>query len=872
MKQTPMIKQFLGFKRQYPDKIVLFRMGDFFETFGEDAKISSKILNITLTSRDKREDPTPMAGFPHHAINQYLPKLVKAGYCVVVVDQLESPKVAKGIVKRGVTRIVTPGTLEEDESSYTKNIYLVSLHKLKNTLGVGVIDISTGNLQVYDCEFTKSNIEKVLSLFDPAEILLIENEDINVSRYPVQFLEKEEYSDLIKEFYKVNSLNSLSLKSSSPSSICVGMILKYISETQKVKPEHISKPIFLKLDGSMYLDSSTIKNLDLIFNSATGSTEGSLLSILSEAKTNMGMRLLRNWILSPLLDFKEVNRRLEIVDYFVKNFELLDEIRNLLSSINDLERLVGKIGLARANARDYRALEHSLMKSQELYSKLSGLNDKYGLFSKNLFSDSEKKSLKRIVEKINEAIIENPPLLITEGGIINDGYNAKVDELRNISGNSKNWVREFALKEKERTGITNLKIAFNRVFGYYIEVSKANQNKVPEEYIRKQTLVNSERYITEELKEKEDEILNAEEKLSSLEFDLFEEFRLETLPYIKNIKTLAAEISYLDVLQGFAYCALCNDYIKPTVFNVGLKEKIINVEESRHPVIEAISEEEFVSNDILLDKNKRRMNILTGPNMSGKSTYIRQLALIVLMAQIGSFIPASSGDITMVDRIFTRVGASDDLIRGRSTFMVEMDEAANIVNNATENSLVILDEIGRGTSTYDGVSIAWALAEYLINNVKARTIFATHYHELLTLADSHGEFVTNLNVQVDEDDEKEEVVFLRKIIEGGTNRSYGIHVAKLAGLPEEVIERSKEILGSFEQTSMFSRKNMDVPISLPKEEKKEGEELKDVTSNQLDLFHNKNNYLFDEIRKLDINTLTPIEALNKIGDWKKRLS
>ncbi len=869
MKETPMIKQFMGFKNQYPDKIVLFRMGDFFETFGEDAKVTAKILNITLTARDKsKNDNTAMAGFPHHAIDQYLPKLVKAGHCVVVVDQLEDPKFAKGIVKRGVTRIVTPGTLEEDENAYTKNIYLVSLCKVKNKLGVGIIDISTGKLQVYECDFVQKNINKVLNSFGPAEILLLEGEQLDVSNYPVQFLEKDDYENIIKDFYEVKTLNSLSLKSTSPSSTAVGMILKYISETQKIKPRHISKPIHSKIDGTMYLDFSTVKNLDLIFNSATGNTSGSLLSTLSENRTNMGSRKLHNWILNPLLDHGKIVKRHKIVEYLFENFELLDEVRNVLGNINDIERIVGKIGLSRCNARDYKALQDSLVNVKDLYSKLGEFNRKFGILSEELFSKSKKKSLYQLIEKIDEVIAENPSNIITEGNIIKDGYHSKVDELRNISGNSKSWVKEFAMKEKERTGITNLKISFNKGFGYYIEVSKANQDKVPEEYIRKQTLVNCERYITEELKQKEDEILNAEEKLGDLELEIFEEFRTETLPYIDNLKIIAEEIAYLDVLQGFAYCGIYNNYVKPEVFDIGKEGKKIEVYDSRHPIVEINAEEDFIPNNIFLNDKERRMNILTGPNMSGKSTYIRQVALLVLMAQIGSFVPASEAKISMVDRVFTRVGASDDLAGGRSTFMVEMDEAANIVNNATSNSLVILDEIGRGTSTYDGVSIAWALAEYLINFVKVRTMFATHYHELLALGESSSNLVTNLSIQVHEDEENEEVIFLRKIVEGGTNRSYGIHVAKLAGLPDEVLYRAKEILSSFEQTSMFETKNTKIPV----EKNAEQEEPKEVDNSQLELFKNENNYLIEEIRKLDTENMTPVDALNKIDEWKKKVS
>lgn len=863
MKETPMMKQFNSFKRKYPNKILLFRMGDFFETFGDDAKIASKVLNITLTSRDKKQDPTPMAGFPHHALNQYLPKFVKSGYCVVVVDQLENPKFAKGLVKRGVARIVTPGTLEEDESSYVKNINLVALAKVKNTLGVAIMDISTGNMKVCDCAFSVENVQKIINSFDPGEILLLEDEkEIGVFGKFVQFLEKDcDYEKTLKEFFKVRSLNALSLKKNLPSWLCAGLIIKYVIDTQKTNPDHISVPEFFNIDGTMYLDSSTIKNLDLVFNSSTGSTQGSLISILDCTKTNMGKRALYSWLLNPLLDFVEVSKRLKIVEYLFQKADLLQAVRNLLGGVNDLERIVGRIGLNRANARDYKALEYSLLEVEKLLDVLKEFNKKFGVFSKELFSSKQENSLKELIEEISKVLADELPISITEGGIIRDGFDSKVDELRSISCSSKDWVKEFVIQEKKKTGISNLKIGFNKVFGYYLEVSKLHQSKVPSEYIRKQTLANCERYITEELKEKEDEILNAEGKLSDLEFKIFQDFREKTLVYIENIKKIALEIAYLDVLQGFAYCSFQNDYVKPKVFEKGNEGRIIDVKQARHPVIEVLGDEDFVSNDIFLNDELRRMNILTGPNMSGKSTYIRQVALCVLMSQLGCFVPATSASITMVDRIFTRVGASDDLIRGRSTFMVEMDEASNIINNATQESLVILDEIGRGTSTYDGVSIAWALAEYLVKNIKARTMFATHYHELLALSESNPENVTNLSVQVEENEE--EVVFLRKIVEGGTDRSYGIYVAKLAGLPEVVINRAYEILASFEQTAMFSKKNISIPIQeiIKKEETEE---------KQLSLFPNKSDKLLRELNKLEIEKLAPIDALNKLNEWKKK--
>lgn len=864
--ETPMMKQFNSFKKRYHDKVVLFRMGDFFETFGEDAKIAARVLNITLTSRDKKKDSVPMAGFPHHALDQYLPKFIKAGHCVAVVDQTEDPKKAKGLVKRDATRIVTPGTIEEDESTYTKNIFLLSLFKMKKTLGVGIIDLQKGNLKVSEVPYSQSNLRRVLNTFDPGEILLVQNDDIEMppTEKLIQSLDDIDFGEVVLDFYKVKGLPSLGLKKKSPMSVCAGMLLHYVTDTQKTDPEHISKPEIFNLDGTMYLDSSTIRNLDLVYNTATGSVEGSLLSIVGHAKTNMGRREIHNWLLSPLLDINLVKKRLDIVEYFFEKVETLNEVRDILGKVNDLERIVGRIGLNRANARDYKAMEYSLLEIERLFELLSDLNKKYEVFSKELFSKKTENSLKNLVTMISQSIKEDPSLYLNKGFIFADGYHEKVDELRSIAGNSRNWVKEFALREKEKTGISNLKIGYNKNFGYYIEVSKVNQSKVPSDYIRKQTLVNAERYITEELKEKEEEILNAEGKLFELEFELFEEFRKKTLPFIANVKKVAGEVAFLDVLQGFAYCAVQNNYVKPNVFGVGENERKIELKDSRHPVIEVLGEEDFVSNDISLDEGKRRMNILTGPNMSGKSTYIRQVALSVLLAQIGAFVPASSADITMVDRIFTRVGASDDLVKGRSTFMVEMDEASNIVNNATEDSLVILDEIGRGTSTYDGVSIAWALAEYLVKKIKVRTIFATHYHELLALSESMPDDITNLSVQVDEDEESGTVVFLRKIVEGGTDRSYGIHVAKLAGLPDDIVQRAYEILNSFEQTAMFSKKNVNIPIN-KQEEKKEDEDEK-----QYSLFGNDGDRLLRDLKRIDLEKTTPIDALNRLEKWKKK--
>lgn len=819
MGETPMMRQFLGFKRQYPAKIVLFRMGDFFETFGEDAKIASKVLNITLTKRDKKANATALAGFPHKAIDQYLPKFIEAGHCVVVVDQLEDPKLAKGIVKRGVVRIVTPGTVDGDQANAVHNSYLAAFHFSKKNVFVSLADISTGEFLLLNEGKGNGYINSVLSAYNPVEILLIEGEsNENLNHLPVQFLDKglkniQFSEELVKDFYNLKNVESVGLEKDSESVVPVAMILKHIEETQLMNPTHILKPKRVSLDSTMILDRATIRNLELVSNAYSGGIENSLFSVLNRTNTRMGTRLLYSWILNPLINKKEIDERLNVVEKFFENEDTLNEVREKLDGINDIERIVGKIGLNRVNARDIKALEVSLLNSIEI---LDLAEKKLKIKEKDLDRDF----FNELAKKINRTFVEDPPLVITEGGIINRGFNDEVDRLRSLSGDSKEWLKEFEEKEKKETGIPSLKIGFNNVFGYYIEVTRTHFDKVPDRYIRKQTLVNSERYITEELKEREDIILNAHDNLSALEYKLFNEFRESLLLSLEKLQKLSQVIAKIDVLSNFTYVAKDLDYVKPEIFEMGENDGIIKIEKGRHPIVESLSSEDFISNDTDLSLSKGSMCILTGPNMSGKSTYIRQVATIVLMAQIGSFVPAQSASISIVDRIFTRVGASDDLSRGRSTFMVEMDEAANIINNATKYSLIVLDEVGRGTSTYDGVSIAWALAEYITNELKARTLFATHYHELLKLSEKFPDAVSNYNVLVEEDLEKGEVIFLRKIVEGGTDRSYGIYVAKMAGLPEKIIKRANEILESFEQKNMFASKKGVREISFVTKEEK----------------------------------------------------
>ncbi len=866
IKQTPMMNQYLRFKRQYPDKVVLFRMGDFFETFGEDAKIASKVLNITLTTRDKKTNPTPLAGFPHKALDQYLPKLVNSGYNVVIVDQLEDPKLAKGIVKRGVTRIVTPGTLEQEDG--IKSNYICSFSKIKKDLGVTICDILTGEVFSISLSFSKESIENILSSFDPSEILLIEDEkELQFPTIPIQFLSKglkniKYAEELIKEFYNISNLQSLDLDFQEPNICSLAMILQHIQDTQLMDPVHIKKPKKKNILGNMILDQATVRNLELVRNSYSGDIQDSLFSVIDFTSTLMGRRLLYSWLLNPLIQRDEIEDRLNMVDIFYNDSSLLKVTKEILSDVNDIERLVGKIGLARVNGRDLKALQTSLESIQILLKEFSGIKE-----LKNLLS-GYKNSLSQIISSIDNCIVDNPPTLLSEGGIIKSSYNDNVKELRELSGDSKTWIKEFEKKEKESTQIPSLKIGYNKVFGYYIEVTRAHQSKVPERYIRKQTLVNSERYITEELKEREDVILNAQEKLNELEYQLFNEFRESLLQYIPILQELSTIIAKTDVLSGFAKLATEREYVKPKIYDMGENDGIIDIKGGRHPLVEVLSEEEFISNNSFLDSVSTVLSILTGPNMSGKSTYIRQVATLVLLAQIGCYVPAKSMTLSLVDRIFTRVGASDDLSKGRSTFMVEMDEAANIVNNATKYSLIVLDEVGRGTSTYDGVSIAWALAEYLVNELKARTLFATHYHELIKLSERIPSRVKNYNVLVEEDLTEGTVIFLRKIIEGGTDRSYGIYVAKMAGLPETIIGRAKEILEGFEQEQMFVLESKVREGGIIDTEKSKNNT---DPSHQFSLFVPSDSEIEKEIQDIDIDNITPIEALSMIAKWKKKI-
>ncbi len=870
-----MMRQYHNLKKQYKDKILLFRMGDFFETFGKDAEIAARVLNITLTTRDKKDDPTPLAGFPHHALDQYLPKLIKAGYNVAVADQVEDPKESKGIVKREVVKIVTPGTLTEAKSlEENKNNYLAAITQNGQKYGLAICDLSTGQFQLTETNSKNQLIDEVFRN-NPSEILIKPGQSFpKLSDYFIHPLEEFSFKllnaqEILEDQLNVKSLASFGLTPYEAGIIASGAIIKYLQDTQFKNVEHIKNLKYYDLKGEMVLDRSTIKNLDLVYSEGAFGPKGTLFSVLDNTLTNMGGRKLRRWILHPLLDLKRIKFRQSCVNEFFNDPSLTADLQERLKQVADLERLSGKIGLNNANARDLLSLKSSLNKALTISKTVKSIKNVKKLSEQ---IETNRAKLKDCIKIIDKGIAENPPNTITEGEIIKDGYSEKIDEIRSDTKDSREWIKNLAEKERDRTGIPSLKVDSNKVFGYYIEVTNTHTDKVPDDYIRKQTLVNSERYITPELKKKEEIVFNAKEKLAELEYKCFLEIREKILKYIDLIQTVGSDIATIDVLLSLAEAARLNDYIRPDLYDMGKKDGIIDIKNSRHPVVEKYSDEEFIKNDVATDTDKNRLLILTGPNMSGKSTYIRQAALLILMAQIGSFVPAEKAEISIADRIFTRVGASDDIAGGRSTFLVEMDEASNIINNATQHSFIVLDEIGRGTSTYDGVSIAWAVSEFIHDSLGARCMFATHYHELLKLSELL-EGVKNYNVAVIEKDDK--ITFLRKIEEGGTDKSYGIFVAQMAGLPESLIERAREILNGFEQENMFAVRSDPGSLSKQKDGKKTKKEQSAPNGDQLTFMDNSLAKtipnVFKEIEEIDINHITPVQALKLIEKWKKTL-
>ena len=865
---SPMMKHYLQMKEEYSDCIVFYRLGDFYEMFFDDAKTASRELELTLTGKDcGQEERAPMCGIPFHAAESYIARLIEKGYKVAICEQLEDPKTAKGIVKRDVIRVVTPGTvIESNMLDEKKNNYIMSIYKKGIYFGLAVCDVTTG-------EFLSTKIEDnnnfallldEISKYNPAEIIVnkmlfnckeeIDEIKLRFKAYINCFDEemfKKDAGHLIESYNfiddnekKIEDINERTLQIPA-----INGLLDYLNQTQKIKLEHINIIKMYSTSKYMSLNITSRRNLELTEKMNNKGKKGTLLWVLDKTYTSMGGRLLRKWINEPLIDVIEINKRLNAVEELKDNLIFRGDITDCLKRIYDIERLVGKIAYGNTNARDMISLKNSLKQLPYLKNILG--TSKSELLQNLYINLDELTDIHNLIEK---AIVEDPPIAITEGGIIKLRYNEEVDELKNATTQGKNWLIELEAKEKEETGIKNLKVGFNKVFGYYFEVTKSYLNQVPDRYIRKQTLANCERYITEELNDLESKILGAEGKVVDLEYKLFIEIRSKIAVNIERLQKASNIISILDVLTSFAIVAEDLNYIKPEVDEEG----IIDIKGGRHPVIEKmLPEGSFIDNDTYLDDKTDRLSIITGPNMAGKSTYMRQVALITLMAQIGCFVPASSAKIGVVDKIFTRVGASDDLSMGQSTFMVEMMEVAEILREATEKSLVILDEIGRGTSTYDGLSIAWAVVEYIANKEKcgAKTLFATHYHELTEL-EAQIEGVRNYSIAVKE--KGEDVIFLRKIVKGGTDESYGVHVARLAGVPKEVTKRANEILRGLERKNILGKKNLE------KENKK-------VATGQLDMYNYKLAELAHEIDKINLNELTPIDALNILVKMKDKI-
>ncbi len=799
---TPMQEQYNQIKDEYKGYIVLFRLGDFYEAFNDDAVEISKVLGITLTGRGKDELRHPMAGIPYHALPNYLPKLVDAGIKVVIADQMEEPVPGK-LVERKVTKVITPGTvLDENSLDSSKNNYIASIINIDRGFALSYCDLSTGELIGFQAN-SPQEIKIELNKLKPAEVLCIESQYELIKKiYPVR-LEKLPERDfnydssykLLTNQFRVNNLKGFGIEDAKGIIQAAGGLLKYLIDCQKTEIKHIKNIRTYNRSDYMQIDPETVRNLEIIYPAQGNDLSCTLLGVLNNCKNPMGKRKLRQWILNPLVNIEMLQERLDSVDYFFNNVIITSDIRNTLNTIADLERISGRIGVNTANPKDIVALKLSLEKSIELLNILNDQNLPIRLkFLKNqLETQADNKNLlgdiTQAINIINESINDDPPASINEGGILKPGFNKEVDEYRNIRQNSKQILAQIQQRESERTKIPSLKISYNQVFGYYIEITRTHLDKVPAEYVRKQTLANAERYITQELKELEDKILFAEDKLIKIEQEVFFEIRNKISEYLSSILKLGDVLAEIDVLSNFGFISREYRYVKAKI-NTASELKIIN---GRHPVVENIVEK-FTANSSEFGSDKY-IHILTGPNMSGKSTYIRQVALITLIAQIGCFVPADSMEFGIVDRIFTRVGASDNLSKGESTFMVEMTETANILNNATNKSLVILDEVGRGTSTYDGVAIAWSIIEYLYSKIKCKTLFATHYHELIELEKKY-KGIKNYNVEVIENNG--EILFKHKIIEGGTNKSYGVHVAKLAGVPNEVIERAHLILRDFE--------------------------------------------------------------------------
>ncbi|HAT4104110.1 TPA: DNA mismatch repair protein MutS [Clostridium perfringens] len=898
MALTPMMRQYFEIKENYKDCILFFRLGDFYEMFFEDAETAARELELVLTGRDcGLEKRAPMCGIPFHASNSYIGRLVAKGYKVAICEQVEDPKFAKGIVKRDVIKVITPGTYTD--SSFveeTKNNYIMTIYSdlERNRCSLAITDISTGDFLATEGELEKGVILDEISKFNPKEIILLDSldqeliKDITlttpalISRKPIEYFEENFEEVLNNQFGEKSNSLSLMVKKSS------NALVKYILDTQKISLTNINDIEVYSLVDFMTIDLSSRRNLELTENLREKSKKGSLLWVLDKTETSMGSRMLRRWIEEPLVNKEKITLRLNAVEELFNDLSLNDSLKEALHDIYDIERILGKISNKNANAKDLIALKTSIGKIPNVKGIIENCTSS---LLKNYHHNLD--DLRDIYELLEKSIKEDPSLTLKDGDLIKDGFNSEIDELRLAKTNGKDWISSLENREREFTGIKSLKVGFNKVFGYYIEISKANYSSIPEgRYIRKQTLANAERFITPELKEIEEKLLGASEKLCSLEYDIFLDIRNEVENHIDRLKTTAKIIAELDCISNLAFVALENDFIKPEINEDGETK----IENGRHPVVEkVIPKGEFIPNDTIINKDDNQLLIITGPNMAGKSTYMRQVAIITLMCQIGSFVPASKANISVVDKIFTRIGASDDLAGGKSTFMVEMWEVSNILKNATENSLVLLDEVGRGTSTYDGLSIAWSVIEYICKNknLRCKTLFATHYHELTKLeGEIHG--VRNYSVAVKEVDNN--IIFLRKIIEGGADQSYGIEVAKLAGIPDEVINRAKEILETLEMES--SKDNLDLAlkeVNTSKEEMKEASitssyevketlveedkiEIKEEVISkaseakthkeddqiQLDFSAIGKDNLIKELSEVDILSLNPMEAMNRL--------
>ncbi len=865
---SPMMQHYLDTKEQYKDCILFYRLGDFYEMFFDDAILTSRELELTLTGKDcGQEERAPMCGIPYHAAETYVARLVAKGYKVAICEQLEDPKEAKGIVKRDVIRVVTPGTLiETNLLEEKKNNYIMAIYKNAIYYGLAVCDLSTGDFFATQIKGTNnfSRLLDEISRYSPSEIIvnqmvadsseemakIKERFEMYLSTYREDAFSQDVQS--LQEKYHIVNEKGDTIEDISEEVLVVAAchgLLAYLLETQKTNLDHINKITLYQITKYMSLDVNARRNLEITEKMRDKSKRGTLLWCLDKTATSMGGRLLRRWLNDPLLDVCEINARLDAVAELKEDFMRKGDILEKLKKVYDIERLTGKISYGSANGRDLISLKNSVRQIPDVKKALE--NSKSELLQT---IQRELDELTDIDQMIEHAIVDEPPISVKEGGLIKLGYDEEIDKLKTATTEGKNWILQLEADEKEKTGIKGLKVGYNKVFGYYLEVTKSNLSMVPDRYIRKQTLTGAERYITEELKTLENQILGAEEKVIQLEYNAFAKIREDIEKEIPRLQKSATLIATLDVLCSFATVAEDLNYTRPIVDNSGE----IQIEEGRHPVIEKmLPAGSFVGNDTKLDKKENRLAIITGPNMAGKSTYMRQVALITLMAQVGSFVPATHAKIGVVDKIFTRVGASDDLSMGQSTFMVEMMEVAEILREATANSLVVLDEIGRGTSTYDGMSIAWAVAEYISDLEKcgAKTLFATHYHELIDLEDKL-EGVKNYSVAVKE--KGEDIIFLRKIVAGGTDESYGVHVAKLAGVPQVVTKRANEILKSLERKSMLADKAQE------KENKKQ-------TSGQLDLYNYKLAELAHELDKIDINQLTPIDALNELMKIKEKM-